>query len=195
MTKELPAVREGQVWADNDRRSAGRHVLVLEVVGEFGARPFSARVTQCAPDGTHGGGRESWIALRRFRPNSTGYRLVRDVGDQPEPWVAGYKAALARAFATNAWIPASVNNGPWDFDAARAMGAHAAECPDWTLVEMLDEFEWAEFAGTFAEPPWADKSAARARVSCGCGRYVGTEVCYLGSFSEIVQSVLREAGA
>ena len=60
-------VRPGQIWADNDKRSAGRQVEIVRI------------------DTTHavvlaaGTRRETRIRLDRFRPTSTGYRLVKDV--------------------------------------------------------------------------------------------------------------------
>lgn len=63
-------VRVGQVWEDCDWRSAGRLIEVLHV------------------DQTHAvcttGARRSRIRLDRFRPNSTGYQLVRDVPETPK---------------------------------------------------------------------------------------------------------------
>jgi hypothetical protein len=72
-------VRPGQVWADNDPRSTGRYLRVEFVTGESADRPNCARVVQCTADGTVIGYRSIWIALRRMRPTSNGYRLVKDV--------------------------------------------------------------------------------------------------------------------
>jgi hypothetical protein len=71
-------VKVGQVWADNDKRSAGRlvrvvrltetHAIVMPAGTAVGNRPGSGRVTR--------------IRLDRFRPNTNGagYQLVQDVG-------------------------------------------------------------------------------------------------------------------
>lgn len=77
MAEELPDVKCGQVWADNDWRSEGRTLLVLairdngkalcRVLSDRNNRPKGAR-TQA--------GRETLIAIRRFKPTSTGYRLL-----------------------------------------------------------------------------------------------------------------------
>lgn len=74
----VPDVRPGQVWADNDTRSRGRQIKVLAVVDG------KATCTVVQPPQTPGTtrppqGRVTRISLRRFRPNSTGYRLVQDV--------------------------------------------------------------------------------------------------------------------
>ena len=85
-------VRPGQVWADNDVRSKGRTVRVVEVGSltaiceiltnsdahqEYvdgvrsmaGYRPVDMR------------GRRTQIALRRFKPTSTGFRLLEEASD------------------------------------------------------------------------------------------------------------------
>lgn len=64
----------GQVWADNDWRSLGRTVRILEidvsrvtveVLTERGGEKPSKR-------------RRTRILINRLRPNSTGYRLVSE---------------------------------------------------------------------------------------------------------------------
>lgn len=73
---DLPApdVRPGQVWADCDPRSTGRHVRVEAVDGSH------ATVVQCDPHGrVHDDrkpARRTRIRVDRFRPTRTGYRLV-----------------------------------------------------------------------------------------------------------------------
>lgn len=78
--RELPDVRPGQVWADNDKRSVGRRVKVLEVL-DRGGDPHAivevispARGSLMDPKKP----RRTRIAVRRFVPNSTGYRLLKD---------------------------------------------------------------------------------------------------------------------
>lgn len=67
MKKHVPDVQGNQVWQSTDPRNRDRRILVVEVVREF-----------------HGVERPSQIRLSRFRPNSTGYRLVQDVpAEQP----------------------------------------------------------------------------------------------------------------
>lgn len=69
-----PDVRPGQVWADNDPRVGVRHVRVVEVDGTH------ATVVQTNRHGmSTGSTRFTRIRLDRFRPTSTGYRLVTDV--------------------------------------------------------------------------------------------------------------------
>ncbi len=65
----MTEVKPGQVWADNDRRSQGRPNIVVIAVDKTHA-------TVQAPGGS---GRKSRIRLNRFRPTSTGYRLIEDV--------------------------------------------------------------------------------------------------------------------
>ena len=89
---EQPIVRVGQVWADNDKRSAGREVKVLR----FWSRPATMRERRSgrADDVQYAVcqvARDNWgrlapftvgrcvdIRVDRFRPTSTGYRLVKD---------------------------------------------------------------------------------------------------------------------
>lgn len=64
-TREGILVQPGQTWRDRDKRTRGRLVTVLSV--EYG----SARVR------TEPGGMESSVAVRRMRPISNGFDLVR----------------------------------------------------------------------------------------------------------------------
>lgn len=81
-----PNVRVGQVWADNDKRSAGRHVLIVAIEDGQLAYPFPDRavVALCTPDGRvifsgrNGKETRTRIRLDRFRPTASGYRLVKD---------------------------------------------------------------------------------------------------------------------
>ena len=68
MTQPIPTVRPGQIWADNDKRSAGRQVAVLAI-----------DETHAVVRPAGGPGLQTRIRLDRFRPTSTGYRLVKDV--------------------------------------------------------------------------------------------------------------------
>jgi len=68
-------VRPGQIWADNDKRSAGRRLRVVEIDGTH------AVVVQVDARGVVDSRmrvRRSRIRLDRFRPTSTGYRLVSE---------------------------------------------------------------------------------------------------------------------
>lgn len=66
-------VKPGQVWTDNDWRSKGRLLKVLAV--------DETHATVQSPSGL---GRMTRIRLDRFRPTSTGYRLVKPTDDRPE---------------------------------------------------------------------------------------------------------------
>lgn len=93
-----------QVWADNDPRSAGRTLRVDEV--RYSSR-IGGMVAACTiltnadetqetldkrvTDPTYHSwsrtsdrrGTQTVISVKRFKPNSTGYRLVADVADGP----------------------------------------------------------------------------------------------------------------
>ena len=86
---ELPDVRLGQVWADNDPRSAGRHVKVVGFTDyPLGDRthPRKAVVALCTADGqvirVNGKDTRTRITIARMRPTSSGYRLIRNADDQ-----------------------------------------------------------------------------------------------------------------
>lgn len=71
---ETPSVRVHQVWADLDKRAAGRKVRVVEVDDTHAA---VEQVNSRAHDRGKPG-RRTRIRLDRFRPTSTGYRLLVD---------------------------------------------------------------------------------------------------------------------
>jgi hypothetical protein len=72
-------VRDRQVWADNDPRSAGRKVRVISV-----DETHATVVGVVASGGKYvpsTAARKTRIKLTRFKPTSTGYRLVQDAED------------------------------------------------------------------------------------------------------------------
>ena len=77
----LPDVRPGQVWADNDPRCEGRTVRVERITvlrdTHVAICTVLTKATRATMDRTVG--RQTVIAVRRFRPNSTGYRLITEV--------------------------------------------------------------------------------------------------------------------
>jgi hypothetical protein len=74
---EPQKVEVGQVWADNDWRSEGRTVRVVEVDATHATVELvTAAEMLRGVTSTRGAGRRSRIRLDRFRPVSTGYRLV-----------------------------------------------------------------------------------------------------------------------
>lgn len=76
-------VKVGQIWADNDKRTAGRLIKVEKVGATY------AEVVACDADGNPSPSvlraRHSRILLARFRPTSTGYRLHSDVPQGGDP--------------------------------------------------------------------------------------------------------------
>lgn len=79
--EQAPVVRVGQVWADNDVRSTGRQIRVVEVdathatVELVDQRGRPARGHEDAQKAEPG--RQTRIRLDRFRPTSTGYTLLQ----------------------------------------------------------------------------------------------------------------------
>lgn len=79
------AVKEGQVWADNDPRAKGRTMEVKRI-----EPPNAICVILTNRDGWDKEknytpksmvGREIKIKLRRFRPIQSGYKLIKDVSE------------------------------------------------------------------------------------------------------------------
>lgn len=76
--RAAPEVRPGQVWADNDPRSAGRTVRI-ESIDISGDEPVAiCTVLSLARNVCTGMGSIKKIKVRRFRPVSSGYVLVTD---------------------------------------------------------------------------------------------------------------------
>lgn len=91
---ETPEVRPKQIWADNDPRSAGRTLRVERI--EDGkavctvltnADEAQERLDEAVARGAGWWadrkdmrGKTTRISLSRFRPTSTGYRLVEEAG-------------------------------------------------------------------------------------------------------------------
>lgn len=87
-----PTVQPGQVWEDCDRRANGRAVRVLDITTDWAPHGRTPNGTPYArvelvnhrgrPAWGHENlpraepGRETYIRLDRFRPTSSGYRLI-----------------------------------------------------------------------------------------------------------------------
>jgi hypothetical protein len=74
VTETSPAPAVHQVWQDNDPRSAGRQVRIVELTDTHAV----VRLVQARnPVGSATPGRRTRIRLDRFRPISTGYQYIR----------------------------------------------------------------------------------------------------------------------
>jgi hypothetical protein len=69
---ETPAPAVDQVWQDNDKRSYGRRVRIVEITGTHAVveQVLGRDHVPAQP------GRRTRIRLDRFRPVSTGYRYI-----------------------------------------------------------------------------------------------------------------------
>jgi hypothetical protein len=84
---EAPVVRPRQIWADNDKRLDGRRIRVDSIDGDHANCTITADATPnektaghiLRPPGWTNVGRTTRIALHRFRPTSTGYRLISEI--------------------------------------------------------------------------------------------------------------------
>lgn len=63
----MTEVKVGQIWQDIDPRMEGRQIEVIHVGNGFAA---------CKNLKTN---KETRIALKRFKSNATGYKLIKDV--------------------------------------------------------------------------------------------------------------------
>jgi hypothetical protein len=79
-----PDVQVGQVWLDYDARlrrrlwGVQRLVRVVEIVDVDGMTWPYAKVVTSLDGGKNWGSRQTRIRIRRFRPTSTGYKLVEE---------------------------------------------------------------------------------------------------------------------
>lgn len=72
------AIVIGQVWEDDDPRSQGRRIEIIEVDAPGGrARGRVLSVGRNVSE-SQVGRRTRWISFRRFRPGNRGYRLVEN---------------------------------------------------------------------------------------------------------------------
>jgi len=67
-----PEVKVGQIWKDNDKRGPDRYLIVCVVETE------KAICLECTKNGNPVTKRKTRISLSRFRPTSTGYRLISE---------------------------------------------------------------------------------------------------------------------
>lgn len=88
MPDDTPKVRPGQVWADNAKRHKGRTLRVERVTGGLAHCRIltNTDAIQALLDRGHRHIRDQRdttisIALVRFRPTSTGYRLIQGTSD------------------------------------------------------------------------------------------------------------------
>lgn len=113
-------------------------------------------------------------------------------------WVDGYKAAMASYLARRGYLAEDSDgrrsySDPWDYSTSTELHEHAATCAGWRITGDFVDFEWQEFQGTFASEPWGTRTALKATVTCGCGRYADAPVHVQATLSEAVQAVLAEA--
>lgn len=74
MTEQTPTPAVDQIWQDNDKRSYGRRVRIVEISDTHAVvEQVVGRDHALAQPG-----RQTRIRLDRFRPISTGYRYIGD---------------------------------------------------------------------------------------------------------------------
>lgn len=65
----MTEVKVGQIWKDNDKRVGDRQIEVIAINDSEGKAVVVNLVTKKATK----------VSLKRFRPISTGYTLIKDV--------------------------------------------------------------------------------------------------------------------
>jgi hypothetical protein len=110
----MTAVKPGQVWQDCDKRAYGRTVRVVDVdathatVELVAQRGRPARGHEDAQRAEPG--RRTRIRLDRFKPTSTGYRLVQDTERRAADLPQGSVVATTR----HVWIKEDASSiNPW----------------------------------------------------------------------------------
>lgn len=74
-TAALPDVQIGQIWQDNDPRLKTVRLLRVTAIATRRTGPCESSA-RCTVLGTQ---KQVWIKVRRFRPTSTGYKLVEAI--------------------------------------------------------------------------------------------------------------------
>lgn len=74
MSETNPAPAVNQIWQDNDPRSSGRQVRIVELTDTHALVVLHQPRN---PASSAKPGRRTRIRLDRFRPISTGYRFIR----------------------------------------------------------------------------------------------------------------------
>ena len=114
-----------------------------------------------------------------------------------DDWKKGYKQALMNAFAREASIRSDyryyARAGGLDYQASAKLAAHLKNCN--ISVEnssMPEDSSWHEFMGTFYE---GDTTiyGLDANITCECNKFENVAMRMTGTFSELLQAVLREA--
>lgn len=68
----------GQVWVDDDPRSAGRRIRITEIEGDKVRGEIISVARNVGEEQV--GRRTRWIRVTRFQPGKRGYRLVENPG-------------------------------------------------------------------------------------------------------------------
>lgn len=95
-----PTVKPGQIWADNDPRMKGRTIRVDQIISKLPTSSSDLKLQARCTVLTKVGGdpvdrpRTVDIAVDRFRPISTGYVLVQDPIDEPDPVAVLMRSAV-----------------------------------------------------------------------------------------------------
>lgn len=114
-------------------------------------------------------------------------------------WQEGYRKALLGYVVDNGSMlnlkaRRSVYSGWTDFTPeGLEKAAHIRECrPDPEKSGPVEDSQWAEFDGTFADPPWGQHYGVDASVTCRCGQQQDIPFRLERSLGEIIQGVVNQ---
>lgn len=112
-----------------------------------------------------------------------------------EDWKTGYRQALLAAFVRDA-SPVKTSGdtyyGGWqDYERLEAVRRHLSGCAPTLASTMPTDAEWSEFMGTFYDGD-ETKHGLDAIITCHCGYVRDVRLRLEGTFSELLEQVLRE---
>jgi hypothetical protein len=74
-------------------------------------------------------------------------------------------------------------------DETPALTIHMRHCTADLARSSWQDSDWEDFNGTFAEPPWEQRSGTDAVVYCICGQVQGRRWRYTGGLAELIRAI------
>lgn len=116
-----------------------------------------------------------------------------------DSWLAGYRKALLGYVVDNGSVlnmkaRRSVYTGWTDYTPeGLRKAAHIRGCrPDPEKSGQVEDSQWSEFDGTFADPPWEQHYGVDASVTCLCGHEKDVPFRLERSLGQIIQGVVTQ---
>lgn len=80
-------------------------------------------------------------------------------------------------------------------DDTPALTVHMRRCSLDLARCSWENSDWLEFNGTFAEPPWEQRSGTDAVVYCACGQVQGRRWRYTGGLAALIRAITSATAA